>query len=129
VKCIAKLGVCAIILVLAGAQPLACMLPGGATTEEESACCREMGPDCNSDDMPSSHSCCQRVSAPDRAALAKASFKLAKLAKLSVNLHYFYSGPPQAALSQGLQQTAGTAITLGHSPPGAPLLSSEILRI
>src|SRR5262245_50898396 len=77
VKYAAKLGVCAMILVLAGAQPLACMLPGGATAEEQAACCREMGPDCNSGDMPSSHSCCQTTSAPDRVALAKASFKLA----------------------------------------------------
>jgi hypothetical protein len=121
VKYVAKIGVLLVIAVLAGTPLLACMLPGGATTDEESACCREMGSECDHGTMPSSHSCCQTLSPSDQAALVKASFKL------SMNL--LYLGAPEIDSDQGLPQVISSAISIGHSPPEGSPASFQILRI
>jgi len=96
------------------------MLPG-ATADDESACCREMGSDCDHGNMLSSHSCCQTLSGLDQASLAKASFKLA------VNL--FYLGQPDLGLNLDPRQTSHAVVSLGHSPPEASPTATEILRI
>jgi hypothetical protein len=121
VKQVAKLGVLLVIALLAGTPLLACMLPGGTTTDEESACCREMGSECGHGSMPSSHSCCQTVSAPGQAAIAKASFKL--------SLTLLYVGPPQLDFNQSLPQASRAVVSIGHSPPETPPAAPEILRI
>jgi len=96
------------------------MLPG-ATADDESACCREMGSDCDHGNMQSSHSCCQTLSGLDQASLAKASFKL------SVNL--FYLGQPDLGLNLDPRETSYAVAGLGHSPPEASPPPTEILRI
>jgi len=96
------------------------MLPG-AMADDESACCREMGSDCDHGNMASSHSCCQTLSGSDQASLAKASFKL------SVNL--FYLGQPDLGLNPRPRQTSHAVASLGHSPPEASPPATEILRI
>lgn len=121
VKQVANLGVLLVVALLAGTPLIACMLPGGATTDEESACCREMGSECGHGSMPSSHSCCQRVSAPGQAALGKASFNL------SVTL--LYVGPPRLDFNHSLPDAFRTVASIGHSPPETPPASPEILRI
>jgi hypothetical protein len=97
------------------------MLPGGAMTDEESACCREMGSECNHGDMPSSHSCCQTVSATDQAALAKAAF--------SLSLNLVYLGPPMLDNNQAVPEIARHVASFGHSPPETPPAAPDILRI
>ena len=120
-KQVAKLGALLVVALLAGAPLLACMLPGGTTTDEESACCREMGSECGHGNMPSSHSCCQAVSAPGQAAIAKVSFKLL--------VTLLYVGPPQLDVNQNLPQASRAVANIGHSPPETPPAATEILRI
>jgi hypothetical protein len=121
VKQVAKLGVLFIVAALAATPLLACLLPGGTTTEEESACCREMASECGHGNMPSSHSCCQTVSAPAQAAVAKTSFKLA--------VTLLYVGSPQHDFTWSLPETFRSVATIGHLPPETPPASTEILRI
>jgi hypothetical protein len=120
VKQVAKLGVLLVVAILAGTPLLACMLPWGPMTDEESACCREMASECGQGNMPSSHSCCKTVSAPAQAAVAKASFNLA--------VTLLYVGP-QHDFTQSVPETFRAVATIGHSPPETPPASTEILRI
>jgi len=122
VKGITKLGVVLMITVLSGSPLVACMLPGGATTAEESACCREMRGQCGHGKMPSSHSCCKTLSAPDQAALAKVPFKVLQQFDL------LFIAQPAFDSARSLPQIFGTVVAFGHSPPETPPSSFEILR-
>lgn len=88
-------------------------------TEEESACCREMGSECGHGNMTSSHSCCQTVSTSAQAAVARTSFKLA--------VTLLYVGSPQHDFAQSLAETFRAGATI--SPPETPPASPEILRV
>ena len=118
-----KLGVVFLIGALAGTPLAACMSPGAVTTEEEAACCSEMASQCDEGDMPSSHSCCKKLSVPDQAVLAKRPF------------HLFQQFSPLYILQQHpdfvqeLPQVFSSVASFGHSPPESPPVSSEILRI
>lgn len=122
-KHVLKVGVFLLIGVMGGAPVVACMLPGAVTTAEEAACCREMAPDCGQADMPSSHSCCKTLSAPEQASLAKGTFELFQ------QLSLLYIVQPSFDSIQAAQQVLHPRVDLGHSPPEAPPSSSAILRI
>src|SRR5438132_483748 len=99
------------------------MLPGAVTTDEESACCREMASQCGVGDMPSSHSCFKTLSVPDQAALAKRSFDLFQ------QFRPLYIVQQQLDSLQELSQMSSGVVSLGHSPPKTSPASTEILRI
>src|SRR5437899_8768921 len=111
------------ICLFAGSPVFACMLPGAVTTAEEAACCREMASDCGHANMPSPHSCCKTLSAPDQAAVAKGSFKLFQ------QLNPLYVVQPSFDSVPAVQQVFRPVVGIGHSPPEAPPSSSTILRI
>ena len=120
---VGKIGVLLLICLLVGSPVFACMLPGAVTTAEEAACCREMASDCGHADTPSSHSCCQTLSAPDQAAVAKGSFKLLQ------QLNPLYVVQPSFDSVPAVQRVLLPVAGIGHSPPETPPSSSAILRI
>lgn len=122
VKLVAKIGVLLLSSLLSGAPIVACMLPGAITTDEEAACCQDMDSDCGQGDMPSSHSCCKAISAPNHA-LAKRSFES------SQQFNPLYIVPPNFGFAEAAQQMIHPVVGLGHSPPETPPSSTAILRI
>ncbi len=119
----AKLGVLLLGLLMGGEPLMACMLPSSVLTPAEQACCRRMANQCSHNGMPSSHSCCKTISAPDRSTVAKSSFRLAYQVQL------LYLAQPTNQLSVIPQLGSTTSAVLGHSPPQSPPSSSDILRI
>lgn len=120
-KLIAKLAVLALIAMILAPAVMACLVPNSALTAEERACCREMADGCGEMDMPSSHSCCKTLSAPDQTAVAKVSFKLSTQLELA---HFI----EPAEFSPTASLPSRVVADLGHSPPEAPPASFEILR-
>src|SRR5207248_1122957 len=119
----AKLTAVLLVLLMAGAPLVACMLPGGATSAEELACCREMGSDCGSDQMPSSHSCCKTIAQSAQLALTRTPFDLPHLLLIS-----YLPLPVISDLAVSHNAFAPFAAS-DHSPPEAPPSSLNILRI
>lgn len=120
---VAKVGAVLLVLLMLGAPLVACMLPAGATSAEEQACCREMGNQCGSDQMPSSHSCCKTLAPSAQLAIAKKPFHLQK-----VSLIAYLSQQVVDSLVLGPAEfsQAGTA---DHSPPETVPSAFNILRI
>lgn len=52
-----------LLLLLAVAPAMACMLSGSAMSEQERACCRMMHNDCGHMQMSAGHDCCEKVPA------------------------------------------------------------------
>jgi hypothetical protein len=123
VKQLAKVGGFLLAFLIGGAPLMACMLPSGALTPEEQACCRRMAHRCGDHRMPSSHSCCKTVGPPDQTAVSKSSFKLTYQAQL------LYVAQAIAQLPEPPQHTFATSAVPGHSPPETPPSSFDILRI
>ena len=119
----AKLGVLLLGLLMGGEPLVACMLPSTVLTSEEQACCRRMANQCGHNGMSSSHSCCKTISAPDKSAVAKSSFRL------SYQVHLLYLAQPIDRLSVLPQFGLTSSAVLGHSPPQSPPSSCDILRI
>lgn len=120
-KLAAKFALFGLIAMLLAPEVMACLLPSSVLTAEERACCQDMANECGGMDMPSSHSCCKTLSAPDQTAVAKASFKLSS----QLVLAYFIQ---PAEFSPVVSLTSHIVASLGHSPPETPPSSSEILR-
>jgi hypothetical protein len=120
---VAKVGVLLLLLLMAGGQVMACMLPSGVLTAEEKACCREMADQCGHDRMPPSHSCCKTITPPDERAVAKSSFDL--------NYQVQVLSLPQAIIqvAELPQHVLAVSAILSHSPPEAQPFSIDILRI
>ena len=60
-----KVGLFGLMLLVTAAPVMACLQPNIAMTEAERACCEHMATECGQAQMPASHSCCQRVTAPE----------------------------------------------------------------
>ena len=58
----ARIWAAAALLALLGAPVFACFVPRQLLNAAESDCCRQMGGQCGSKTMPSSHSCCKTPS-------------------------------------------------------------------
>jgi hypothetical protein len=116
----AKIAAFLLVLPITVAPFIACVAQ--AATTEEQACCREMGGQCGSDEMPSSHSCCKTLPAPVQLATAKSPF--------SLDYHALTFALPEQTASQSLPEPTPFAIfaDLPHSPPGTPP-TSGVLRI
>jgi hypothetical protein len=61
VKCIRPFGLLGLLLMIAFAPAMACMVPDAQMTSQERACCRMMKDKCGQMDMPASHGCCKKV--------------------------------------------------------------------
>jgi hypothetical protein len=120
---VGKLGVLLLVLLMAGGQFMACMLPSSVLTAEEKACCREMANQCGHDRMPSSHPCCKTITPADQSAVAKSTFDV----NYQVQLLYL----PQAEIqvAEPPQHVLAAFVVLDHSPPEAQPFSIDILRI
>jgi hypothetical protein len=123
VRYLAKFGVLLLVLLMAAGQLMACMLPSSVLTVEEQACCREMANQCGHQGMAQSHSCCKTLTPPDQSAVTKSSFDL------SYQAHFLFL--PEAGIQvPKLPQHAAPGFALpDHSPPQAPPIFADILRI
>src|SRR5579871_137374 len=70
----AKFAIFGLVAIILVPSVMACVLPASSLSAEERACCREMAGNCGEMDMPSSHSCCKTLPAPELATVAKAPF-------------------------------------------------------
>ena len=120
---LSKSGVLLLVLLMSAGQLMACMLPSGVLSAEEKACCREMANQCGDQGMPASHPCCKTITPPDQRALAKASFHLSYQAQL------FYLLPARVQPNELPQYATPGFEVFDHSPPEAPRLTLDILRI
>jgi hypothetical protein len=119
----AKFAAMLLVLVMAGAPVMACMVPAGGLNAEEDACCREMGPQCGSDQMPSSHSCCKTVASSAQLSLIRTAFDLQ-------HLYLVIYLPEQTVSARTISGRVFAAFaTHDHSPPEASVPSPDILRI
>jgi hypothetical protein len=119
----AKFAAMLLVLVMAGAPVMACMIPAGGLSAEEDACCREMGPQCGSDQMPSSHSCCKTVASSAQLSLIRTPFDLQ-------HLYLVIYLPEQTVSARTISGRVFAAFaTYDHSPPEASVPSPDILRI
>jgi hypothetical protein len=119
----AKLGALLLVFLMAGAPVVACMLPASSMSDDEQQCCREMAGQCGQPDMPSSHSCCKTLAGPVQLTVAKAPFDLQGqciMYDLPLATHDL-----QAVTRISIAPVHGA----NHSPPTAPPLSPDILRI
>src|SRR4051794_885791 len=108
---------------MAGGQLMACMLPSSVLTAEEEACCREKANQCGHKEMAKSHPCCETVAPRDKSALAKSS------SHLIYQVEFLYL--PQATIQVAYQPDHAVlhSAVLDYSPPEAPPISVDILRI
>jgi hypothetical protein len=115
-----KIAAFLLLLPMIAAPFMACVAQ--AATAEEQACCREMGGQCGSDEMPSSHSCCKTLPVPVQLAAAKSPFCL--------DYHALTFALPEQTASRTLPEPTSFSILadLRHSPPGTPP-TSGVLRI
>jgi hypothetical protein len=102
---------------------MACMLPSRVLTAEEKACCREMANQCGDQGMAKSHSCCETVAPPDQSALAKSSFHL------SYQVEFLYLPEVTIQVAHQPDHAVLHSAVLDYSPPEAPPISVDILRI
>jgi hypothetical protein len=116
----AKIAALLLLLPIIAAPFMACVAQ--ATTAEEQACCRDMGGQCGSDGMPSSHSCCKKSPAPVQLVAAKSPFSLDHHALTFAVLERTASQPVPAPT------TFTRFADLPHSPPGTSTISG-VLRI
>jgi len=119
---IAKIGILGLVVLIAAAPLMACMLPSGVTTVAEKACCRKMAGECGHSQMPASHSCCKTVSSPNQIAVAKSS-------NLVSQLQLVYITQPAAFFGDLANHSIPRSSTPGHSPPESPPSFSTVLRI
>ncbi len=121
-----KFGAFAIALLLFTAPSVACLLPIGEMTQAERECCKHMAEQCGGAAMPSSHSCCQRVSDPDVSSFVvpQSQQQVSHLTLIAVH------NPAVGAVSTVGERVARADWFDGiHGPPESPPASTPILRI
>ena len=120
-RLIGKVAVIVFALSLFASPLMACLLPDSALTAEERDCCRRMAGKCG--EMPSSHSCCQRVFHSD---------------PYISTARTVFSGPSDFVVAPlSLAETVGmseqislfAALSDAHAPPESPPVKTSILRI
>jgi|SRR5882724_11103077 len=118
---IAKIGILGLVVLIAAAPLMACMLPSGVTTVAEKACCRKMAGECGHSQMPASHSCCKTVSSPNQIAVAKSSNLVSQLQLVYLT--------PAAVFGTLADRSILLSSTHDHAPPESPPSFSTVLRI
>lgn len=124
VKCVGKIGVIALALVISALPTMACLLPTATLTAAEQECCKRMAHDCGNSGMPASHSCCQRVAGPE------STFIKASAVQLDHNISTHLVIPPvDAPLATIVPLDQASLDFDEHGPPGSPPATISVLRI
>lgn len=124
-KLASKFGVVLMVALLFTAPTMACLLPNATLTQAERDCCKHMAEQCGDARMPSSHSCCQRVSAPDVSnfVVRQAQHMFADLAVIGTAFPVVV----QAVLTGG--NARADWFDRLHGPPESPPAAISALRI
>ena len=122
-KSLRQFGVLVLLLVSCLAPAMACMVPDGAMSAQERACCRMMKNQCGQMEMPASHGCCQKtpLGVRDNALDTKVT-TFHPIAVPIVWLAAFELVNPASSV-------AGWVEHLEDSPPQSPPSSISVLRI
>lgn len=116
-----KIGVVLLLVAFVYTPTMTCAFAESVMMSKADECCHSMKQDCGHKQMPATHDCCYRLSAPyDRALAAKS----AAVHAVSVTAVWLDAGDllNPAAVSTRAENT-------GASPPGVPRSSVTILRI
>jgi len=125
-KLLIKLGVSALVLMLAALPVAACVLPGAAMTSAERECCKKMAEQCGDMRMAKSHPCCKVTATPaDFHALKTTA---SQLDHVSLVLSYALPLTAQTDVYFSLAQWS-SCVSCTHSPPGLDSLATIVLRI
>ena len=122
-KSLRQFGVLVLLLVSCLAPAVACMVPDGAMSAQERACCRMMKNQCGQMEIPASHGCCQKtpLGVRDNALDTKVT-TFHPIAVPIVWLAAFELVNPASSV-------AGWVEHLEDSPPQSPPSSISVLRI
>ena len=122
-KSLRQFGVLVLLLVSCLAPAMACMVPDGAMSTQERACCRMMKNACGQMEMPESHGCCQKtpLGVRDNALDTKVT-TFHPIAAPIVWLAAFELVNPASSVARWVEHLEG-------SPPQSPPSSISVLRI
>ena len=122
-KSLRQFGVLVLLLVSCLAPAMACMVPDGAMSAQERACCRMMKNQCGQMEMPASHGCCQKtpLGVRDNALDTKVT-TFHPIAAPIVWLAAFELVNPTSSVTGWVEH-------LEDSPPQSPPSSIPVLRI
>lgn len=124
-RLVAKIGVFALALMLSAVPTMACLLPITTMTAAEHECCKQMAGQCGQAGMPSSHSCCRRLSGPEDSFVKASNVQLNHL--VSIGATYFYNA--NASLLNENPLVHASLDFAVHGPPGSPPTTISVLRI
>jgi hypothetical protein len=118
-----QFGVLVLLLASCLAPAMACMVPVGAMSAQERACCRMMKNQCGQMEMPKSHGCCQKtpLGVRDNALDTKVT-TFHPVAAPVVWLAAFELVNQTATVIERLEGT-------DYSPPKSPSSTISVLRI
>ena len=119
-KFVALLG----LLALVGMPAMACFVPRQLLNTEEHACCRSMGDQCGSKQMPSPQSCCKSVNQDQQPYVSSAAIHL----QIN-NAHLVLALLPPTLHMAPVVELFPTISESGHSPPVSPPETTSILTI
>jgi hypothetical protein len=111
------------LLAFVVAPMLSCFVPQHVLNAEESECCRQMGDQCGSKNMPSSHSCC-KSSDHDSQPYVKSVENSGPASPIGVTAIL-----PVIAIPTRSVLNAASATEEFHSPPVSPPAGITVLRI
>jgi len=122
-KALRQFGVLVLLLVSFLTPAMACIVPNGAMSVPERACCRMMKNQCGQMEMPASHGCCQKtpLGVRDNALNTKVT-TFHPVAAPVIRLAAF-------ELVNSASSITGWIEHLDDSPPQSPPSSISILRI
>jgi hypothetical protein len=118
-----QFAVLVLLLVSCVAPAMACMVPDGAMSAHERACCRMMKNQCGQMEMPASHGCCQKtpLGVHDNALDTKVT-NFHPVAAPVVWSAAFELVDPTSAVADWVERS-------DDSPPDSPPSTISILRI
>jgi hypothetical protein len=112
------------LLALLGTPGLSCFVPRQLLNAGEQECCRQMGSQCGSKDMPSSQSCCNAPRQQSAQPYVSSSAEHSQIAPAVVAAFFPVESTPALFVSD-------SAVTIAqfHSPPLSPSETNSILRV
>lgn len=123
-KLVAKIGVFAVALALSAMPAMACLLSTAALTADEHECCKRMANQCGKAGMPTSHSCCQRLTGPENNFLKSDKVQIDHIANNS-----YVADISAALVLTELPVVHASLDVTDHGPPGSPPATISVLRI
>jgi|ERR1700691_6483434 len=124
-KLLIKVGVSALVLMLAALPVAACVSPGAAMTSAERECCKKMAEECGDMGMAKSHPCCKVSATPGGFHALKTT--ASQLDHVSLILFHALPLTAQTDAYISLAQCS-SRVSCTHSPPGLESLAT-VLRI